>query len=310
MIQGVHIQLVSFVCTAILMITGASAKNHNILPEINKQKQILNDTNVAAVYPVLYTNLMSPDGNNLSLTDGVATAFDNSFSASVDANDAMKLWNFGENIAEMRNDTALAIEFRPVPKAKDTIFYRLYLRQQPYTLKLFTQNFTGLLPIQAWLVDNYLNTRTAISLYDTTLYNFIPNSDTNSYRNRFMLVLNRQLEATPAVVTRSVNQNDPNITGVANNSTAPSQGSVNIYPNPTGNGNAMLRFNNMPKDRYTISVYSVKGQQVINFTIQHSSGSAAYPLSVNTLWPDGVYIIHIAGNASRSLIKLQMEIRK
>src|SRR6201995_563491 len=108
-IQGGSIKLLSFVCIAMLMIIEVSAENHNTLPGINKRKQIACDTNVAGMYPVLYTNLMSPGGNNLSLIDGVATAFDNSFSASVDANDAMKLWNFGENIAEIRNNTALAI---------------------------------------------------------------------------------------------------------------------------------------------------------------------------------------------------------
>ncbi|MBV9960791.1 MAG: T9SS type A sorting domain-containing protein [Parafilimonas sp.] len=307
--QNVGVKLISIVFAIVCMITNATAKNRNIFSGVNEQKLILNDTGVTGAYPVLYTNLMSPEGNNLALMDGVATAFDNDFSAAVDVNDASKLWNFGENIAEIRNDTALAIEFRPVPAAGDTIFYRLYLRQQPYTLKLFTQNFKNMLPAQAWLIDKYLNTRLQINLYETTLYDFTPNSDTNSYRNRFMVVLNRQIEATSTIVTKNISQNGPGTTSIAANAVTTKKG-ASIYPNPVTNGNAWLSFSNMPKDMYTISVYNLGGRRLINFVIQHNGKNTNYPLQLNTSFSNGIYIVHILSNTIKTPVTLQMEIRK
>ena len=141
--------------------------------------------------PVIYANLLTSSGNDLILVDGVATGFGRKFSAAVDYDDADKLWNFDENMALVRDGKTLAIEMRPVPIQTDTLFYRLYLRQQPYTLQVLSQNLPANFPVQAWLVDKYLNTQTEVDLHDTTLYSFTPNKDTNSYRNRFMLVYNR-----------------------------------------------------------------------------------------------------------------------
>ncbi len=145
-------------------------------------------------FPVIYTNLLVSSSGSWVIADGVATAFSRQFSALVDSNDASKMWNFDENLALVRDEKALAIEFRPIPKVTDTVFYRLYLRQQPYVLKIFAENLPGKLPVNAWIVDRYLHTRTKIDLYDTTLYEFMPNSDTNSYRNRFILIINRNKE--------------------------------------------------------------------------------------------------------------------
>ncbi|MEP6465633.1 MAG: hypothetical protein ABJB05_04985 [Parafilimonas sp.] len=157
-------------------------------------------------YPIIYTNLLVSSGNTYFLTDGVAAVFSNKFSAAVDGDDAIKLWNFGENIALVRGNYMLAAEFRPVPVLRDTLFYRLYLKQRPYTLQIFTQDFAGVPAMHTWLVDTYLHTKTAVNLTDTTLYNFTPNKDTTSYRNRFMLVFDKKLIATPVTVAKIINE--------------------------------------------------------------------------------------------------------
>jgi len=142
----------------------------------------------AVPFPAVYTNLMVPlSDSSLSLIDGVGAAFSNNFSENIDAKDAAKQWNFNENIALSRNSHYLAIELRPMPIATDTLFFKLYLKQQqPYTLQILSHKARGV--IQAWLVDKYLSVQKEINLSDISLYNFTPNSDTNSYRNRFMIV--------------------------------------------------------------------------------------------------------------------------
>ena len=94
-------------------------------------------------------------------------------------------------MALVRNGKTLAIEFRPLPDSTDSLFLRLYLKQQPYVLQLFSANLPENISGRIWLVDKYLNLQTEVNIRDTVLYGFTPNSDTNSYRNRFLFVLNR-----------------------------------------------------------------------------------------------------------------------
>jgi hypothetical protein len=260
-------------------------------------------------YPVIYTNLMVSDQGRLSLADGVAAAFGNNFSAGVDGNDATKLWNFTENIALIRDGEALAIEFRPLPLLSDTLFYRLYLKQQPYALQIYSKNFTEI-SLRAWLVDKYLNTRTAVNLHDTTLYNFIPNADTNSYRNRFMLVYNRQYTATPVPVTKTTNTLHSLTTGNIN-SLDLKMGNISVYPNPiiTG-GTGMLRFNNMDAGQYEVAIYNPQAQKVSGLKITHNGGSNSYQLPVNTSWISGIYTINVVGQNLTEPVKLQLVISK
>jgi hypothetical protein len=266
------------------------------------------DAQVGAVYPVVYTNLLAHLGSNFFLTDGVAAAFDNRFSAAVDGYDAAKLWNFRENIAIDRNNFLLAAEFRPVPMLRDTLSFRLYLKQQPYTLQFFTQNFSGMASMRTWLVDTYLNTKTEINLNDTTLYNFTPNPDTLSYRNRFMLVFNRQLIATPVPVTKIVNEDDPSVIGIRN-SIAAKAAAIAVFPNPVGNGKPMLRFNAMIKGGYAVEIYNAKGQKLTRYAIQHNGGNAVYALQASAGLKPGIYAINIT-NQKLERISLKLVVNQ
>lgn len=260
--------------------------------------------------PVIYTNLMIPMGaNNLSLTDGVGAAFGDKFSASADEDDAQKRWNIDENIALVRGTNTLAIEFRPKPALADTLFYRLYLRQEPYTLQIFAKNFSLMPLMHAWIVDKYLNTKTEINLNDTTLYNFTPNLDTNSYRNRFMLVLHRQFIATPVPVTKT-NQSDPNITGVANSMTSAASG-ISLYPNPvTEAKKVMIRFNKMSKGNYEITVHDINGRKLLSEKIQHDGSNNFYSLNADASWATGAYTVTILNEDSKEIATLKLIVSK
>jgi hypothetical protein len=256
--------------------------------------------------PVIYTDLMIPQGDSLVLTDGVGVAFDNEFSASVDSYDAQKLWNFDENIALVRGTNTLAIEFRPKPVFTDTLFYRLYLRQEPYTLEIFTKNFSGMSLMRAWLVDKYMNTKTEVNLHDTILYNFIPNPDTNSYRNRFMLVFNRQYQATP-VPFPGIQKN----VAVVTNSIASTASGISLYPNPvTQAKDVMIRFNKMGEGNYEVTVYDAKGQKVLSQKIQHDGGNNQYALRSDALWAAGVYTIIVLQEDPKKTVTLKLVVGK
>jgi hypothetical protein len=232
-------------------------------------------------FPVVYTNLMQQD--SVILLDGVATAFSSSFSETIGPDDAAKQWNIDENIAQVRGKNTLAIEFRPVPKLTDTLFYRLYLRQQPYVLKIFSA-LPEDLPVHAWLADKYLKTQTEINLSDTGFYSFIPNADTNSYRNRFMLVFNVEGKNRPLARETAGNFDDALSTS----------GGVNIFPNPIHRGNKInLQFSNLQKGRYTIFVSDISGRSIFSQTIEYNGGKTAYSLPLKRTEAAGNYIVKI-----------------
>jgi hypothetical protein len=248
--------------------------------------------------------------DSLFLADGVTAAFDNKYSAAVDENDAQKKWGFNDNMSLFRDSNYLAIELRPQVKLTDTLFYRLFLYKKPYVLKIFAQNASGMPLTRAWLVDRYLGTKTEVNLFDTTLYSFTPNNDLSSYRDRFMLVFNKQLGTIPVPVTKATNQEDPNTSGISA-SVDFSNGKISIMPNPvTTAKNAMLRFNNIPKGEYEIVVYDAKGQQLATKKILHNVNTATYNLPAGPSWASGVYIVNVVNENSKQSAKIKLVISR
>ncbi len=132
------------------------------------------------------------------LSDGNVVAFDNEFTNSLDANDAIKISNAGENIGIKRGNKVLALEARNLVADGDTIFYSFNnLRRQTYSFQFTPENITG--GTSAILVDKYLNANTAISLVDTTVHNFSVSTDAGSFAaDRFYLIFRA---APPAAIT-------------------------------------------------------------------------------------------------------------
>ncbi len=258
--------------------------------KVTTETNVFNRVNKKAT-PAVYANLMVPSGDSLLLADGVGTGFGKEFSASVDKDDVPKLANFDENMMLVRNGSTLAIELRPLPLLTDTLFYRLYLKQQPYALQIFSKDLPKDFP-KAWLIDVYLHTKTELNLTDTTLYNFTPNTDTNSYRNRFMIVLKRTLKAIPVSVNKIISEANP----YSINNAITDNANVQIYPNPVKKGEAVIfKFNNMPEGKYDLSVVNTAGKSVMEKRLVHAGGSNAFEVQTEASWPTGIYIAKITG---------------
>lgn len=242
--------------------------------------------------PAIYTNLLNDETGNggWQMVDGVGAGFGESYSAGVDAKDAQKQWNNYDNMALVRDGARLAIEFRPLPILSDTLFYKMFLyKNHSYALQIFGDNLPNMW--QAWMVDKYLNSMTKVNLYDTSLYNFTTNSDTNSYRNRFMLVYRRMFEATPVKVTSSTSSSS-NGGAVA----VTLNGNVDVYPNPTQTGSkVLLKFTKMPAEKYQVTVTTIEGKAVLEKTVQHEGGNYNYSLQLTPQMATGTYLVKIRG---------------
>jgi Secretion system C-terminal sorting domain len=229
---------------------------------------------------VVYVNLMTPSADSLALTDGVASAFGKNYSASPDARDAIKQWNLYEGIALVRDSQNFAIEFRPIPQKTDTLFLRLYLRQQPYSLEIFSQNLPADFPGKAWIVDKYLGTQTEVNPYDTTLYSFTPNTDTNSFRNRFMLVFKRA-----NIKTVNTDKEKEVVTTAA--------AGTGIYPNPVTDNYFNLVLNNLKAGNYGVNIYTGTGRLVLTHKISYEINKASYSIRLPAGLGAGSYTLQI-----------------
>lgn len=123
------------------------------------------------------------------IADGVLVKYDNNYSAGIDDHDAMEINNWDENIAISRDGKHLAIESRPVIQQKDTIpLFMNNMKQMGYQFQFVPSNFTNT-ALKSELVDNFLGTRTSLSVTDTVVVPFtITANPASSATNRFEIV--------------------------------------------------------------------------------------------------------------------------
>ena len=133
------------------------------------------------------------DSGYRRMADGVNVMYDNSYSASVDADDAKEIGNWDENIAVNRAGKRLAIEARPVILNRDTIpLFMNNMKQRAYEFEFIPASFTHI-GLKAELVDNFLNQRTLLSVVNTVRVVFNITADpASSATNRFMVVFGPQ----------------------------------------------------------------------------------------------------------------------
>lgn len=135
------------------------------------------------------------------IADGNAVAFDEAFSNNIDADDALKIFNSGENFGILRAGKILAVEAKAPVTAQDTIFYAMSnLRQQTYQLRFVPENLQAS-DLEAFLIDKFLNTSTPLSLEDTSFVNISITADRASAASDRFEVVFRQMAALPVTLT-------------------------------------------------------------------------------------------------------------
>ncbi len=154
--------------------------------------------------------LEKPDvsAGNYFIADGVMLHFSSAYSNKVDAEDANKLPNTGENIAILTSNTELMLERHAAVTNADTIFLRIRnMRVQNYRLKLSAENMLSARPI---LVDRYLNTYTPFSAQ--TYYEFTISNVPASYAtDRFIIIFKQSTTLPVTFVNVDAQWNNKNI---------------------------------------------------------------------------------------------------
>ena len=146
--------------------------------------------------------------NTGMIADGNAAVFSINYRNRIDADDAVKIPNSGENFFISRHNKQLSVESRNRVQQTDTIFYQLTnLRKQPYKFRFEPVRMNDG-RLEAILVDQYLHTQTTIALNDSTLVNFTVNNDPASANDRFYVIF-RKRNRQPLFITEiSAHRND------------------------------------------------------------------------------------------------------
>jgi fibronectin-binding autotransporter adhesin len=160
---------------------------------------------------MLKTFLFYTNATGRHAADGVTSLFKTGYSAAVDGNDARQIDNWDEDVSISRGGRSLSIERRPLVDADDTIPLKVArLKVQAYEWEFQPSSFNAP-DMQAYLVDGYLGTETAISLSATTVVPFTVTSNTaTSAATRFSIVFK------PVAITRWTGSSSTDFANAAN----------------------------------------------------------------------------------------------
>lgn len=173
------------------------------------------------------------------MLDGAKLKFNVDYSNSVNYYDAKKFFNTSENLSLKNNGNNLSIERRNIPNHLETVPLELgNLNETSYQFEL---NWTTIPNIDAFLIDNYLDTEQLL-VEGNNIYSFISNSVSNRFSIQFR---NSQL-------------NTSSLDGV----------SLSVYPNPTTNGDFTISMAGYNQANATVSIYNALGQRVYYKTHQ------------------------------------------
>lgn len=125
--------------------------------------------------------------------DGSMLHFGELYSNNVDAEDANKLRNTGENISIAKGNIELMLERHALVNSEDTIFLNIRnMKVAKYRIKFITEDLQ-LYGLSAYLIDNFLNTSTLLSTQGEDLYDFSITNNESAAVNRFMIVFKQQI---------------------------------------------------------------------------------------------------------------------
>lgn len=233
----------------------------------------------------LRNNLYAVSNGSTVLIDGVLSQFNVNYSNNLDILDALKIGNFGENIAITSHNLLLSVERRNVIKTADTIYYRLgSLKASRYQFR-FTPYRISKPGLLAFLEDTYLSSKTALNLVQPTTVNFTITNIPASYSpDRFRVVF-RTGRGRPEWEERADSIND-----------------IGISPNPVSGKLIRLHFNNRQAENYHIRLISQSGQLMLEQDITVPGDHATGVIDAAKV-PSGIYrvVIGTAGQAVRSI---------
>lgn len=226
------------------------------------------------------------------ICDGNAAIFGQAYRNIIDADDAIKMRNEGENFFISSCGKELSVEARTVIERTDTIFYQLTnLRRQPYQFSFAPKNFSDQ-QMEAVLVDRFLRTESVISMSDSSYISFsITDNPASARPDRFFVVFRKKRTTTPPFVLLSGKQAGQ----VEENLHA--KPAISVYPNPVVDGVAQLSFEHLPAGNYQLKLIDAMGRIAGQQQVRHDGLKNRHSFSPGKNIPSGIYQLLITGPA-------------
>lgn len=134
--------------------------------------------------------------NNDKPRDAVLVRFNDGYTNEIGVGDSYKSFNIDENLSTVVNEKSLSIESRLMPVELDEVLLKLTnYRVDNYTFRIAIGNLEN---VNAYLIDNYLDTSTALSQGEINYISFsIDGTEGGSIAdNRFKIVFQENILAT------------------------------------------------------------------------------------------------------------------
>ena len=264
---------------------------------------------------LITSNLYIVNANGTTtLADGDLTQYDTSFSNNIDALDARKMSNPGENIGMMRGTGVFAIERRHTIQNADTIFYKIWnLASSNYQLAFSPTNMAqpGLI---AYLQDSYLHTNTPVSLDVPGSVNFSINADPASTdMARFRLIFATAAGGTLPLTFTGLKAWQQNTAVNINWNTATENNMKDYEVEKSTNGFdyqsiATVKANNLPVNNYSYTdAYPATGANYYRVVSTDLNGLSKYSSVVKVNIEKGFSLIRVYPNpVVNNTIQLQV----
>ena len=211
----------------------------------------------------------------LSPQDGFVVSYDPMYTESIGKGDALKLNNMDETIGINYHDTTLGIYTKDQLLVADTLQIDIkQMKKKDYTLFINPDNIakSGL---QAYLIDRYENLTQAISLLDTSSYNFKITSDSGSFKkDRLFIVFKTTYPTSIDLFTNAT---------------------VALQSNPILNNQLIWNVSQLPSALYTVKITNALGQELFSKNLDYN-GDAQIKVSIPDLAP-GIYNASLNSNS-------------
>jgi chondroitin-sulfate-ABC endolyase/exolyase len=263
------------------------AENHKSTTVDNGlfDKTIISSKVLETPSKILRVNLLKQLENNWHPFDAVMALFHENASNTLDAQDAVKMFNPNNNITIQNNGISLMAEHRALPVLQDALQLRVNDIEAGanYKLAICTEDFSNI-DLTARLVDLVTNTSVPITLNGTvTEYNFVTSAAQNT-ADRFRIVFETLLS------------NDALTSNV-----------INVFPNPLTGSNFQIHFENIPFGNYKYAIINTLGQVVDHGNINlmdHLNNT----LTPNSTLQGGIYILKLVDEQNKNYsIKLLIQ---
>jgi uncharacterized protein YjdB len=160
-----------------------------------------NVNRVTSAAKQLRTNLYAITPAGEVLLDGNLVQYDAAYSNSIDQYDAVKLNNSSENLGIASNGKKLSVERRSEIHDADTVQFSIgQVKVQQYQFEFIALNLEQD-AVEAFLEDNYLHSRTPVSLHDSTRVVFNIINDPGSYASDRFRIVFKKLSPVPVMFT-------------------------------------------------------------------------------------------------------------